>query len=342
MSGAQSQDEFVAQRRESWQELEQLLGLGKELHRSVPADISRAASLYRSVCADLMRARSEFGPEVVRYLDGLAARAHNLLYGTRAYRLAALWELVARDFPRTLRRRWRFFALASALFYLPLCLGVFGAIASAEFAATVLPPHMLAGMEEMYEQGFDAGRHDEADTAMAGFYVFNNVGIAFRCFATGVLFGLGSLFFSIYNGLMIGVVMGWVIRAGHGGNILTFVCGHGPFELTAIVISAAAGLQMGWALVDTKGLTRIGSLRSQARELGQLIIGAAAMLVIAALLEGYWSPSSLPRPVKWTASAVFSLFVIAWLVVGGRWRGQGAAAVSAGGSSGGPGGGGGP
>ncbi|HVI04191.1 MAG TPA: stage II sporulation protein M [Enhygromyxa sp.] len=320
MSSRATQDEFVAKRRESWRELEQLLERGKELHKSVPADISRAASLYRSVCADLMRARASFGPDVVRYLDGLAARAHNLLYGTRAYRLAGLWTLVAHDFPKTLRRRWRFFALASALFYVPFLVGIVATLFSAEFAQTILPPQQLAMMESMYEQGFDAGRDIEQDSAMAGFYVLNNVGIAFRCFATGIMFGLGSLFFSIYNGLVIGVVFGWVTRAGHGANIFTFVCGHGPFELTAIVISAAAGLQMGWALVKTNGLTRLGSLRAQARELGHLIIGAAAMLIIAAAIEGFWSPSGLPREVKWAASGVFTLFVTFWLVFGGRTR----------------------
>lgn len=319
MSATPHQDEFVARRRESWQELEALLGRGRELHRSTPVDISRAASLYRSVCADLMRARAQFGPELVRYLDSLAGRAHNLLYGTRAYRLAGLWELLAREFPRTLRRRWRFFALASALFYLPMIACMLGTLSSIEFAETILPAPMLANMESMYEQGFDDGRDVAADSLMAGFYVLNNVGIAFRCFATGILFGIGSLFFTIYNGVVMGVVLGWVTRAGYGANIGTFVCGHGPFELTAIVISAAAGMQMGWALVATGGRTRLGSLRAQAGELGQLIIGAAAMLVIAAGLEGYWSPSSAPPPVKWAASGLFIVLVTAWLALGGRW-----------------------
>ncbi len=318
--GALNQDQFVTKRRPSWTELEMLLAKGRELHRLPPADISRTAGLYRSVCADLMRARSRFGPDVVRYLDGLAARAHNTLYGTRAYRISALWALIAHDFPRTLRRRWRFFALASALFYIPLIFGILGTLASAGFAETILPPGQLAMMEEMYAQGFDAGRDAGQDSAMAGFYVMNNVGIAFRCFATGILFGIGSLFFSIYNGLVIGVSLGWVIRVGHGPNILTFICGHGPFELTAIVISAGAGLQMGWALVKTDGLTRLGSLRAQRHELGHLIMGAAAMLVIAAGLEGFWSPSSLPPQVKWAASALFSSLVVAWLSLGGRWR----------------------
>ena len=320
MSSRHSQDAFVATREASWRELEQLLVLGRELHRGQPADISRAASLYRSVCADLMRARAQYGSELVRYLDGLAGRAHNLIYGARASRLRGLWELVAEDFPRTLRRRWRIFALANALFYLPFIVGLIGAMNSPDFAATILPPSQLATMESMYEQGFDSGRAAGADTAMAGFYVLNNIGIAFRCFATGILFGLGSLFFSIYNGLIIGVVLGWVIGAGHGANILTFICGHGPFELTAIVISAAAGLQMGWALIATDGQTRLGSLRAQARELGHLIVGAAVMLLIAALLEGYWSPSSAPPPVKWAVSICGCVFVTVWLAFGGRRR----------------------
>jgi uncharacterized membrane protein SpoIIM required for sporulation/uncharacterized RDD family membrane protein YckC len=317
---ATDQDRFVAARRESWRELEQLLEPGRELHRHTPAEISRAANLYRSVSADLMRARAQFGPELVRYLDGLAARAHNLLYGTRAYRLSGLWDLLARDFPRTVRARWRFLLLASVLFYAPLLFGLFGTLASAEFAQTIMPAPMLANMESMYEQGFNEGRDAATDSQMAGFYVINNIGIAFRCFATGILFGAGSLFFSIYNGLIIGVGFGWVIRVGHGMNIGTFVCGHGPFELTAIVISAAAGLQMGWALVATQGRTRLGSLRAQARELGHLIIGAAAMLLIAAVLEGYWSPSGLPPQVKWIASAVFIVLIGLWLGFAGSRR----------------------
>lgn len=320
MSVERDQDTFVMRRQQDWTELEKLLGLGKELHRGSPRDISRAASLYRSVCADLMRARAHFGPELVRYLDGLAARAHNLLYGARAYRVAALWELVAREFPRTLRRRWGFFVLANLLFYVPFVIGLLGAMSSIEFAQTVLPPEQLAGMEEMYSEGFNEGRDSGTDSAMAGFYVFNNVGIAFRCFATGILFGIGSLFFSIYNGLTIGVVLGWVMQAGFGTNILTFICGHGPFELTAIVISTGAGLQMGWALVKTDGLTRTGSLRAQAQELGHLIIGAAVMLVIAAGIEGFWSPSSMPPPVKWAFSACACVFVTLWLALGGRGR----------------------
>ena len=157
---------------------------------------------------------------------------------------------------------------------------------------------------------------------MAGFYIQNNVGIAFRCFATGILFGLGSVFFLLYNGVVIGATIGWVIHRGHGENILTFICGHAPFELTAICIAGGAGLQIGYALVRTGGRTRLGSLRAQAPAVGAIVGGAALMLVVAAGVEGFWSPSGLPAPVKWVAAGVFTLLVAAYLALAGR-RGEG-------------------
>jgi uncharacterized membrane protein SpoIIM required for sporulation len=167
--------------------------------------------------------------------------------------MRAVWELIAADFPRTLRKHGRFFALAIALFVLPGVLGFVGALRSRAFALQILPSESVEQMEEAYAEGFNKGRETGTNTFMAGFYVFNNVGIAFRCFATGVLFGLGSLFFLVYNGLTIGAVAGLVTAAGHGRNLLTFTCTHGAFELTAIVISGTAGMVMGYALVDTRG-----------------------------------------------------------------------------------------
>ena len=153
---------------------------------------------------------------------------------------------------------------------------------------------------------------------MAGFYIFNNVGIAFRCFATGILFGLGSVFFLIFNGLFTGTVVGEVARSGHLHNILTFMCGHSVFELTAIVFAGAAGLQMGYALVRTDGRTRWGSLRAQAREIATLVIGTASMLFVAAGIEGFWSPSAVPAPIKWAVAGALGLLLVAYFTLAGR------------------------
>jgi uncharacterized membrane protein SpoIIM required for sporulation len=132
------------------------------------------------------------------------------------------------------------------------------------------------------------------------------------------LFALGSVFFLVYNGLVTGVVAGLVDQAGHGRNLLTFISGHGAFELTAIVISGAAGMVMGYALVATNGLTRFASLARHARDLAHLVLGVAVMLLCAAGIEGFWSPSSVPGSIKLLVAGGLWLVVLSYLTFAGR------------------------
>lgn len=310
---------FVQGRTPLWQELSRKLSADGPLWKLPPAEISRAAALYRAVSTDLMRARAlGCTRDVIAYLDSLTAQAHNALYAAarRDRRLRLL--TLALDFPRAFRRTWPFMLASGALFWLPFLLGWFGTLHFDGFAERVLPSSMLESMVDSYSKGFALGRDADTDASMTGFYVYNNVGIAFRCFATGILFGLGSIFFLVYNGLVTGTVLGHVQQSGHAENILTFMCGHCPFELTAIIIAGGAGLRMGYALLGTSGRTRVASLRAIADELISLILGAAAFLLIAAVIEGWWSPSSVPSPVKWAFAAVMSGLVLAFLLFYGR------------------------
>ena len=127
----------------------------------------------------------------------------------RPSRVSGVVAPVTRDFPRALRKNWRFLAIAWALFLLPCVAGTLGALASDDFfTARVLPASQLERMANDYAAGFAAGRDAGTDTGMAGYYVWNNVGIAFRCFATGAPLGTGSIFFLVYNGLLIGTTTG--------------------------------------------------------------------------------------------------------------------------------------
>ena len=314
-----TRDEFVRQREAAWQELERLLRLNRTARQGDA--ITRIAALYRDLCADLMRVRSlGFGPDLQRRLDALAARSHNFLYRTPRHHVTTTLRRLVAEFPRVVRQEWAFVLTATVLFGVPFAIGVCGALLQSGFAERVLPADTLEGMAQAYSKGFANGRASGEDLAMTGFYVRNNIGIAFRCFATGVLFGSGSVFFLVYNGLNIGTVLGYVTTAGHGRNILTFVGGHSPFELSAVVLCGAAGLKLGYSLIDTKGFTRVSSLRLAGRPAITLVLGSTAFLAIAALIEGFWSPSSVPEVVKWAVASFNTLLVLGFLSLGGRTR----------------------
>jgi uncharacterized membrane protein SpoIIM required for sporulation len=314
-----TRDEFVAEREARWAELDRLLHTPAELGQGEAT--RRVAALYRSLSADVMQVRSlGFGADLQRRLDALASRAHGFLYRAPERQGSFAFRQMLAEFPRVVRRHWGFVAAATVLFWLPFALGLGGTLWRQGFAERVLPPEMLESMSSAYGEHFAAGRPDGGDATMAGFYVYNNVGIAFRCFATGILFGAGSSFFLVYNGLVTGTVVGWVIAHGNGRNILTFVCGHSPFELTAIVIAGAAGLQIGYALIDTGGLRRRSSLIKAGRSAIVLVIGAGVALLVAAGVEGFWSASAAPDIAKWSVAVLNSLLVLGYLSFGGRER----------------------
>jgi hypothetical protein len=56
-----------------------------------------------------------------------------------------------------------------------------------------------------------------------------------------------------------------------------------------------------------------------------LILGAAAFLLAAALIEGWWSPSSRPNQVKWAFSGLMTVLVAGFLFTYGLERKQGSA-----------------
>jgi uncharacterized membrane protein SpoIIM required for sporulation len=288
-------------------------------------DVVRLPVLYRSVCADLAAAEAaRYSAPLVDYLRGLTAGTHTILYGPHArtrddgrLSLGRAW-LVA--FPRAVRARWRPMTIAALLFFVPLVIGLVLTLRDPTFAFRVAPESMLRPLAEAYAQGFDKGRDVGENAFMAGYYVNNNVGIALRCFALGIFFGIGSAFYLVQNGLSIGAILGYVASQGAGINIVTFIVGHGSLELGAIVLAGGAGLSMGWSIVAPGEKTRLASLQSRAREILVIVAGAAVMLFGAAMIEGFWSASSAPREVKIAIGGTLFVLVLVYILFAGRGR----------------------
>jgi uncharacterized membrane protein SpoIIM required for sporulation len=154
---------------------------------------------------------------------------------------------------------------------------------------------------------------------MFGYYIMHNIGIAFQTFASGLLFGVGSVFFLFFNGLMIGAIAGHLTQIGFGQTFWPFVIGHGAFELSAIALSGAAGLKLGWALIAPGRLTRGEALLQAARVSVQLIYGVIGFLLIAAFVEAYWSSMTWPAAwVKYSVGSALWGLVAAYLTLAGR------------------------
>jgi uncharacterized membrane protein SpoIIM required for sporulation len=196
------------------------------------------------------------------------------------------------------------------------------------FAARVVGEPFLEAVEHMYAEPVDAVRKDgieRSDTMMAGFYIQHNTSIGLRCFASGILFGLGSLYELLHNAIILGSLFGHMSTKPQGVNFYTFVTAHSAFELTAIVVSGAAGMRLGWGLVDTRGQSRLSSLRREAKNALPAVGAAVVLFVLAALVEGYVSASPLPYWAKATVAVASAAIIVAYLSLGGRAKADGPA-----------------
>jgi uncharacterized membrane protein SpoIIM required for sporulation len=280
---------------------------------------------YRRICQHLALARERgYSSFLNDALQQQVLRGHQQLYRHRSHFGAHALGFILAGFPRLVREQWRFVLAASLMFF-----GSLFAIAGLDYlfpelVYNLIPADQVSDMQSMYDP--DAGhlgrsmeRAASEDWAMFGYYIMHNIGIAFQTYASGLLFGLGSAFFLFFNGLMIGAVAGHLTHIGYGQSFWSFVVGHGAFELTAIALAGAAGLQLGWALIAPGRLPRAEALRLAARKSVLLICGVMLFLLIAAFIEAYWSSMTTPAPLtKYLVGAALWVLVAIYLIFAGR------------------------
>ena len=125
-----------------------------------------------------------------------------------------------------------------------------------EFAGETVGRENLDIFEQMYNES-PSSRDFDSGSLMTSFYTSHNTTIGLRVFAAGLLLGVGGVYETIHNAQVLGSVCGPHDNGAASESIsFHFVTAHGPFELTAIMLSAAAGMRLGFALVLTGGLTR--------------------------------------------------------------------------------------
>ena len=287
------------------------------------AEADHFPQLYRELCRDLSLADARrYSPRLLDRLNRLALGGHRQLYRRHTDFFFSFLRCVGRDFPAAVRSDWRFVASAAALFCLPGLAALALVLASPEMVYSVLSPDTVGQFERMYDPASErigVNRSASSDIQMFGFYIWNNIGISFRTFATGLFFGLGSAFFLIHNSLILGALSAHIIQIGFETTFFSFMIGHGSFELTAIVLSGAAGLQLGYSLIAPGRLPRVESLRRASSKSIQLIYGVIGMLVIAAGLEAFWSSKGAVVPeIKFAVGAGLWAVVFLYFFLAGR------------------------
>ncbi len=282
------------------------------------------AARYREVAADLARLRTYRAPAaLLARVERLAAAGHNALYRRNERPWSRLGPILLRESPAAVVRSWRLVALAVALLVATSAAGYFTLRERPDLAEEVIPPVMLeraASAQRRTEQGLTYVEAEAKEApALAGFLMTHNIGVAFNCFAGGILLGVGALILLGSNGLTLGAMFGHFVNVGAGWYLGSFILGHGVLELFAICVAAAAGFRLGRALWSPGDLTRSDALMLEGRVSLRMLGFVMVLLMIAGTIEGLASATGASLTYRAGLASASAVFLVLYLVNGARW-----------------------
>lgn len=313
-----------AGQRERWSQLEEMLRkIEKSGFRGMErTQLSEFGRLYRATASDLARVRTDGSdPQMVSYLNSLVARAHSALYVPPASSRGRFARFITRDFPEQLRLNGRVLLIAAGVF---MGASITGYLVSyfAPARADALFPQVVG--EDVYRRFSENAWFNDPASArplISSAIFSNNLRVAVLAFALGITLGVGTIYVLIGNGLMLGSIAALFARRGHGVDFWATVLPHGVIELTAICIAGAAGLLIARGFLLPGDLRRSDSLAAAARQAVSVLFGAALLLLVAGLIEGFYSTAPSTNVARLVFSGATAVVLYPYLT-SALWRGR--------------------
>ena len=309
---------WIEKRRPSWDRMGKLTGDAQRdgIRSLTHEQVRELALLYRQIASDLSTLRQDGTAQTHEHsLNLLLASGHGLVYANRGGGWKPLRDFFARDYPRLFRALLPYVIVSLALFVGGGALGALLTAVRPAFMRQLLGPQMVATIQQhrMWTESVVSMAPAESSGIMT-----NNLSVTFATFALGMTAGLGTLYMIGWNGVLIGVIAAACAHAHMSLKLWSFVAPHGALELPSILIAGAAGLRLARGLVLPGMHSRRYALTRAGAEAVRLLAGTIPLLVLAGVLEGFFSPSSAPVGFKFAVSTALFLGLLAWLLLAGR------------------------
>src|SRR5688572_879111 len=231
-------ERFVSERQSDWTRLEGLLrrASGGNARALSAAELEEMTRLYRLAASDLARARRDYpGDRLVAYLNRLVSHAYASVYSSTGFSWREVGRWFAVDFPRLFRETAGYYLVAALLFFGPGILSFVAVTSYPPAAQILLDSETYQFVTAHAEQGILWTEIAAPERSLAFATIMtSNIQVAILAFAGAMLLDLLTIYLLISNGLHHGAIFGLVTNYNLGDDLLEFVSGHGPLEISVI------------------------------------------------------------------------------------------------------------
>ena len=292
---------FVALRQETCEAFARDLGKARRGDKLSFVELEDLSVRYRQLLHDHALARSRYpGTAMERQLKGLVLEGTLWLQRDTGEHLPSVGSFLTSVFPEAMGRLRPALAVTTSLFLLAACLGAALTAVEPSLGQTFVGQEAISGLKkgELWTESIFAVTPGAVASASIA---SNNISVAITGWAGGMAAGLGALYVVFMNGLMLGSVLAVTASYSMGGALFEFIAAHGPLEITLILVTTAAGLDVGRALVEAGDQPRAVRLRESGRRALVVLLGCLPFLLMLGFVESFLSPSrSIGVPVQVT------------------------------------------
>ncbi|MDH7912862.1 stage II sporulation protein M [Winogradskyella sp. SYSU M77433] len=274
---------FVKQNKDKWLEFESVLTNKTQIS---PSELS---DLYIEVTDHLSYAKTFYkGSNTERYLNQLASKAHQNIYKTKKEPKNRLISFFKTEFPTMFYQHHRELLVAFLVFTLFTIVGAFSAANEGDFVRSFLGDGYVNMTLNNIEKGDPMAVYkQQGEFNMFLGITINNIKVALMAFAYGIMFGVGTLYIMMQNGIMLGSFQYFFYDQGLLWESARTIWIHGTIEISVIVIAGCAGLVMGNGLLFTGTLPRLESFKRGVINGLKILISTIPFFIIAGFLEGF-------------------------------------------------------
>ena len=322
----ETEQEFILKNSEIWRELEsETQYFSKRMNRLrnklSPSRLTRERvdhyiELYNMAANHLAYCRTFWGEtDTAQYLNRLVGSAHSVIYTKTVFSVNSIFAFLGKGFPKLFRKEFWFFLVAALAFIIPGVIAFLYVRTDIRNALAFMTEDQLAGIrpEGQYDT-FNGGI-----STIEGFYIgSNNIVVCLQAFAGGLTLGLYTLYMLINNGIILGALAGVSSVRGCSAFFWSLILPHGVTELFAIMLSGAAGLMLGYALLRPGNISRKNALILAGKKALRFMVIAVLFLIPSAIIESFFTPRDLPYAVKFIFSGAVFLALAAYLCIGIR------------------------